>query len=116
MPQGHYEGYRRAVAKGTGIPGPGDEGIKKVIAKPKRSGKSARRKRSAEAPDPTDPTDPAPTGALAEAGGPDATGTKPQEQPQELTEAEINVLRLVAAGLTNKQVAAELNRSVYTVE
>ena len=84
--------------------GPGDEDPEKAITRPKRSG---------EGPDPTAP---ARTRAPAEAEGQDAARTKPGEQSQELTRAELRVLRLVAIGLTNQEVADQLGLSVYTVQ
>jgi DNA-binding NarL/FixJ family response regulator len=44
------------------------------------------------------------------------TAMRPQPSPVALTMRQVDVLRLVAAGLTNKQVAAELDISVHTVE
>jgi DNA-binding NarL/FixJ family response regulator len=57
-----------------------------------------------------------------EVTGPDDPTQQPAQPKSEhvssteLTRREVEVLRLVAAGLTNKQVAGELGLSTYTIE
>jgi DNA-binding NarL/FixJ family response regulator len=57
--------------------------------------------------------------ALAEVNSPDAAGQAPlapAARPGNLTSRQAEVLALLAAGLSNKQIAAELYLSIATVE
>jgi predicted ATPase/DNA-binding NarL/FixJ family response regulator len=60
--------------------------------------------------------DPGSTGALEPGGSAEIPTKRPPTYPDDLTEREVEVLRLIAAGKSNQEISAELVLSLRTVE